>query len=220
MDEHQIINIMENLQERKTTDELVQALKDNDHEQWTEEGFEAIRRVLIKRQVDISGFSGQYEPIDKTHFDVQFRTHLKPDNIQCPYIGGGKVVLSQDGIRVFGKTAFPKGEKILFGAGIVVFSLILQQILNFNKIFVPSIWVLWFIVDIVILKQNNIMIAWGKITSVKQDSRKETIGVNYISNDDLPTPTSSKSVVFKSESFETIISELEKRRGQPVAEVS
>ena len=220
MDEDRIRSIMEKLEERKTTDELVQALKDHDQEQWTDEGFEAIRRVLRNRQVDISSFSEQHGTTENSYFDVKFRTHIERTKVECPYVGNGRIVLAQDGIKVFGKTAYSKGEKILFGAGIIVFSVILQQMLNFNKLYIPSIWLLWFIVDIVILKQKNITISWNRISSIKQNPETKIIGINYTIYSGSITPPSEESVVMKSENFDTMVSELEKRGAVQISVVS
>lgn len=220
MDENQIRSMMEKLEERKTTEELLQALKDNDHEQWTEEGFEAIRRVLKNKQVDISGFSARHGATDNAYFDIRFRTHIKSGKVTCPYVGRGRLGLMEEGIKVFGKTAFSKREKVIIGAGIVIFSLILQQMLGFNKIYIPSIWLLYFLLDVVILKQNDRTIPWGKVSFVRKDPIDEFIAIEYISIGDASTAPSVKSVVFKSDSFEAVLSDLEKRGKLPITSIT
>jgi len=56
MDETRIISIMKGLRKQATTEELLQALNENNQKHWSEEGFEAIKRVLRERNVNFKEF--------------------------------------------------------------------------------------------------------------------------------------------------------------------
>jgi len=69
MNEKQIRDIMDNLASR-TTDELHATLKKNDHNEYSEEGFEAIKRILVGRKVQLPMQGqitvGMSEKVDRT----------------------------------------------------------------------------------------------------------------------------------------------------------
>jgi hypothetical protein len=205
MDERRIASVVKGLREQATTEELLQALNENNHASWSEEGFEAIKRVLKERSVNYKEFPELNEIAEGSSFDIKFRTNIKKIKGDCPYLGNGTIVLSQYGLKIFGKTSYSLGAKIFIGTLIVFFSIALSILLKLPKLYMPSIWLIYFIVEAVVRKRHNILIPWKNITSVEHDERHKFVGIEYTGFPDY------HPLVFKSDSCDVIISELDKK---------
>lgn len=188
MDERRVKMIIEGLRKKATTEEMLLALNENNHNQWSEEGFEAIKRVLRERKVNFKVFPEQNDISKVDEFNIKFSmwTGLKGIKSQCQYVGNGKIVLSQYGIKIFGKTYYSSDAPAYLDPRRSVLGLLLLR------------------------KKNDIIIPWEDIANMKQDQKKNKIGIEYINHGITKGPKFA-SVIFKSVSFDSIISAFEKR---------
>lgn len=205
MDETRIISIMKGLRKQATTEELLQALNENNQKHWSEEGFEAIKQVLRERNINFKEFPRLNEISEAKQFNVKFRTNIKNIKGNCPYLGKGQIVMSQYGLKILGKISYSLGWQIFFGTLILIFFIMLSHFLSLNKIYAPSIFIIWFVVKIFIRKRHNILIPWKDIISIETEPKWSFIGIKFAGFED------SSPVVFKSESYNTIISEMYKK---------
>lgn len=216
MDEDRIKNAIEHLKERMTTDQLLQVLKEDDHEKWTEEGFEAIKRVLRESNIDFREFLKANEKIEAEKSEVYVKEvinsdaeflHMKLKKIKShsAYRGKGQIVLARDGIKILGKRVYSLNGRILIGAAIFIFSILLTYILfEGKKYFALSIFVILSLLDFVILKKSDTLIPWKNIILVEQNPNKKIIGIDFIG---FPN---CNPIVFKAKKYDEIISVLNK----------
>ena len=199
---------MDQLRAKKTTEELIRIFKENDHEEWTEEAFEAIKRILKEERVDLREFSETNQKKKAIPYDVSFvRMKMKFKNIKdkSVYSGEGRIVLTEEGINIKGGRVYSQGGRILIGFVIVfAFSALTSMISNGLYSIAPSIFIIWILLDHVILKKHDITVRWKEIIAYEQDPKGKFIGIDF----NIPF---CHPIVFKTKSYNLIISELNKK---------
>ena len=196
MDEKRVNLILERLRKRGIIKELLVALNENNHSHWSEEGFEAIKRVLRERKIDFKVFPEQNDISKTDEFNVKFSRWKALTSANCPYVGKGKIVLSPYGINIFGKildTIKPNDPNYVFDPRRSILGLLLFR------------------------KKENIVIPWEDIINVKQDQKNKKIRIDYICYDlfSVKAPENA-SAIFKSDCFDLIVSAFEKRGRKPI----
>lgn len=201
MDEDRIIQILENLRLKYSTDNLLKELSTSPPGTWTEEGLEAAKRLLKESNIEYKGIP------EVLQFDVKFRTHLDRISGKCPYIGNGTIYIFQNGLKLFGNKVYSRGAQIAFGGLILLFYLLLQESLGFSKIGTPGIlMIIYFTVTFIIRKERNIYIPWKNITAIEHDSELGIIGIDFCGFPDC------HPVVFTSKSDDILFLELNRRK--------
>jgi len=213
MDEDRILWILSGLREKATTEELLQVLNENDHEHWSKEGFEAIKRILNERKVNFKVFPERNFFSEVEEFFVKFRTDPLKYWREGTYVGKGKLVLSLHGVKIFGKTTFPIEWKVFIGTAIICLFIILSKFFDFKKLYTPifyapSLIILWELLNLLIVKKQESIIPWENILSIVQNPH-EAIVVDFMRYP-LGNPV-RQQLVFKVKNIDGFMSELKKR---------